>query len=153
MKDYEALDLQASCMRMVEGTELKWWECLKGTADQICRHPSHAHLWFKDIQSVRVALAIVEGKPVFVGDELYSKSGLTKCTVSHVDFIGGDKRFVSQEENQCVMVGSSTWQPPRPKTVMVELLVEDAELVSGWYSNFLYKRLADACLKALEAIK
>lgn len=44
-----------------------------------------------------------------------------------------------------------TWNPPKPKTVMVELLIEDAEYYRD--SAYVNSALNIACRKALEAIK
>jgi len=76
-------------------------------------------------------LAIVEGKPVFVGDELYDK------------YIAGNTSMLS-------------WLPPKTKTVLVELLREDAEFMFSAYSadeppfcKSKTARIAEACRKAL----
>jgi hypothetical protein len=78
MKDYEALELQAKAMRLVEGTDLNW-------KDVIRLHSEVIYSGLFDLNGYKpreceLAFAIVEGKPV--------------------------------------------WLPPKPKTVLVELLAE-----------------------------
>jgi len=100
-------------------------------------------------------LAVVEGKPVFVGDELYSPQG--------------DKLKAEQYSNEtsylyCSEVGyhltNWSWNPPKPKTVMVELLVEDAKNIVKFSDSMhltMYgsqlDSVASACYKALENLK
>jgi len=97
--------------------------------------------WEERFEEVEFALAIVEGKPVFKGDVLYykdgSSSGWHPCC-SNQDF------------------GTSSWNPPKPKTVMVELLVEDALAWSPMDEKIvthIYGNLAKACRKALGELK
>lgn len=83
-------------------------------------------------------LAVVEGKPVFVGDELY-------CNDIKVVIGDCDKGF---------LLPQYSWNPPKPKTVMVELLREDAEIVLGTLSMYplcaSVNRAEEAISKALE---
>jgi len=81
-------------------------------------------------------LAVVEGKPVFVGDKLYNLNSGNKFKAIERPRVGwSDVSYLS-------------WNPPKPKTVMVELLVEDAEYWSTCYAT--NDRISAACLKALE---
>jgi len=81
-------------------------------------------------------LAVVEGKPVFLGDELYySKTGAL-IRAEHCNFEICDKNY--------------SWNPPKPKTVMVELLVEDAKFIRDYG---ITSRVTGACRKALEELK
>lgn len=92
-------------------------------------------------------LAVVEGKPVFVGDELYWKSGsiYQAVKIHHKE----DHFFVSV--NLTVFpINEATWNPPKPKTVMVELLREDAEHLVAVEEYFSSTRVAAACRKALD---
>lgn len=79
------------------------------------------------------AVAELEGKPVFIGDELYYQH--TKMKV-----------FSEPREGW----KSLSWNPPKPKTVMIELLVEDAE---RWANHPTKDVIAIACRKALENLK
>jgi len=108
-------------------------------------------------------LAVVEGKPVFVGDELYDQSG-----IKYVAGFAKDQEAIWAKPGTPFLYGKSnsgnlyfcqlenaisfSWNPTKPKTVMVELLREDAE----HYSRFAMidqreERFQAACRKALEA--
>jgi hypothetical protein len=90
-------------------------------------------------------LAVVEGKPVFVGDEMYETRNGKKFTVCNPIITVG---CFSEEWEKCV-----SWNPPKPKTVMVELLREDAERFSsfGTFANTdSILNIATACRKSLE---
>lgn len=83
------------------------------------------------------AIAEVEGKPVFPGDTLYYPSGNSWEPVSFAQAFD-----------------TSSWNPPKPKTVMVEMLVEDVEEWSRYCGfnpcHMPSTRLYEACKKALE---
>ena len=81
-------------------------------------------------------IAVVEGKPVFVGDVLYCQ---------------GDKVIVNPNTCSFRHTNNWSWNPPKPKTVMVELLVEDADYWSTCYA--VNDRINAACRKALEELK
>lgn len=87
----------------------------------------------------KFAIGVVEGRPVFSGDYLYL-NGSGFCADDSID----DKWLVKY---------AVTWNPHKPKTVMVELLVDDVERMSDpnepIYSHMKI-RLGEACLKALE---
>jgi len=95
----------------------------------------------KDYGCYEFPLAVVEDKPVFVGDELYEETG-KKFTVNNALTKG------CFGEN---WIKAVSWNPPKPKTVMVELLRDDAEYFSiGCSAEFRTYNLANACRKALE---
>jgi hypothetical protein len=77
-------------------------------------------------------LAVVEGKPVWGDSLLYSENG-TEYDMK--------KLYVSP-----AVLKKLSWNPPKPKIVMVELLREDAEYLANWIEPI---RLANACRKAL----
>jgi len=79
-------------------------------------------------------LTVVEGKPVFVGDELYAACG-------------NPFKVISIPKG--VSLRDCSWNPPKPRTVMVELPVTVAES----YSKDQYGMLSSACRKALEELK
>jgi hypothetical protein len=64
----------------------------------------------------RASLATVEGRLVFEGDVLYDNDG-SRCTIRQYDAEG-------------FILGCS-WNPPKPKTITVELLREDAEYMAN----------------------
>lgn len=66
-------------------------------------------------------LAVVEGKPVFAGDKLYTSTGLEYIAHKSIAF------NVSEGA-----ISQLYWNPPKPKTVMVELLREDAEFWNSY---------------------
>ena len=143
MKNYEALELQAKVMRLVEGTELEWRQAIR-IDDNVGSY--FLELEKYSIKGVKLALAIVEGKPVFNGDKLLSNLNGREYTITH--------KFSDIKE--------WSWNPPKPRTVMVELLVEDAEFWSRYKFNSelngnmqLFQpsnRFYAACSKALEAL-
>jgi len=81
-------------------------------------------------------LAVVEGKPVFVGDKLYDNQGVLKTM-----YATDDREWIAN---------TTSWNPPNPKTVMVELLVEDAKNLQEYGITW---RISESCRKALEELK
>ena len=97
----------------------------------------------------KIAIGIVEGKPVFIGDKLYNHNG-GKILASARGFNWYDKEAFS------TWLKSLSWNPPKPKpkTAMVEILVEDIEKLAtcdGFYK--FENRLYEACRKTLENLK
>ena len=106
---------------------------------------------FVDPELWSFAIAEVEGRPVFIGNKLwYEWNGTREFHVYGLDLSGTD--FVDHEGVICFKRFCS-WNPPKPKTVMVEMLREDAEFYSG-YRNVAGvdrgERVAKACAKALK---
>lgn len=111
MTKIEALELELAARKMVKETNLGWVEVLRSSkCSPVCRALEAYFLC-----DIELALGIIEGKPVWEGDSLYTKEGV--CFVVMADTI-----FVSSEVS---------WNPPKPKTVMVELTVEDFCLVES----------------------
>ena len=87
---------------------------------------------FDDLAKWEFPIAVVEGKAVFVGDELW---------------VHGAKKIISCAADVC----GCSWLPPKPRTGMVELLREDAQNIA---SDTLWNdRISNACKKALDADK
>lgn len=132
MKEIDATRLKLAAMELVEGTELKWIEVLR--ADKL---PQTYYAFDLPRERYELALGIIEGKPVWEGDELY---------------LDGIKR---------PFCGSFTdgwsWLPPKPKqkTAIVELLVEDVNSLSDGVvvSISTYTRLVEACCKTRKQLK
>ena len=83
-------------------------------------------------------LAVVEGKAVFLGDKLYYED---YPTPSIVDDIWNPKGCFD----------AYSWNPPKPRTVMVELLREDAEWLSDLMnSEGVWTRIRFAANKSLD---
>ena len=90
-----------------------------GITDPVCKFCGEQDVLsgrsFDCPQDYEFPLAVVEGKPVFVGDELYH-SIVGKCRAStDCAEIGG--MLIGEDNVRCF-----SWNPPKPKTVMVELL-------------------------------
>jgi hypothetical protein len=141
----------ARVAKLIEGTDIKIEECIKHDGHVMGSTP----FFDSPASFYEFALAIVEGKPVFKGDVIYGRSG--------VRFIAGEIRDsyicergyslrgsgVSQPPSECM------WNPPKPKTVFVELLREDAKNLSngcpnGYYNGVPLVVVANACYKALD---
>lgn len=72
-------------------------------------------------------LAIVEGKPVFKGDKLYDSYGRL-VNVEEAKKFDGDDAVSLRTDGRWYRLDSYSWNPPKPKTVMVEVEVVDAKL-------------------------
>ena len=101
--------------------------------------------WNADTE-YRCSIGEVEGKPVFEGDVVYGLNG-NRIIASEYGFTwDNNDAFVD-------WLKSLSWNPPKPKTVTVTLLREDAERISRWGTNILTesdKRITDACKEALK---
>lgn len=86
MTQAELFEEAARVARMVEGTGLKYWECVK-YGGQIRTSPL---TFVESADNYEFALALVEGKPVWKGDVLYSiiAKGHNKFTVEGLDSHG-----------------------------------------------------------------
>ena len=156
MKQSELLRLEADARDMVESSELAWTACVR----EYHRGESHkVYALCEGNKDYRLALAIVEGRPVFEGDVLYCSLGFPFVASklcnggTAIEFDKLTSTYYAESISKC------SWQPPHHKTVMVELLVEDAEKFTrnfcGSYageSNF-YHRVGDVIRKALGEIK
>ena len=95
---------------------------------------------------IEFPLSIVEGRPVFVGDELYIEDGRKLPCVNirnDVFELDAGNGWRCYPRNDHV-----SWNPPKPKTVMVELLREDAEELAKVVT--FEGRIASAAKKALD---
>jgi hypothetical protein len=79
-------------------------------------------------------LAVIEGQQVWADDWVYNKNELMVKA----------KEMVAQ-------YAPYTINPPKPKTVMVELLVEDARYIAN--TGAISVQLHEACRKALDNIR
>lgn len=86
--------------------------------------------WLPYIDEIKFALEVVEGKPVFVGDVLYTE-------------LHGSQVFVKER----TICQGLVWNPPKPRTVMVELLCTDVEVLADSHAT---GRISLACRQALE---
>ncbi|MDD1607120.1 MAG: hypothetical protein LUQ18_01200 [Methylococcaceae bacterium] len=137
MKLYKLYEEAARVAKMIEGTNLEIYECIK-TFGTVCDcMPDLLESCIKTFR-YEFAIAVVEGKPVFKGDIIYYIPNGGEQLV-------GD--YTSIED------GKWSWTPPKSKTVMVELLREDAEWFVVNSINLYTRRLAISCHKALETSK
>jgi len=74
-------------------------------------------------------LAVVEGKPVFVGDELWNVPNGFKFTVARKTCVNDELCLWNDAVHGSIggWLSDMSWNPPKPKTVMVELMREEAE--------------------------
>jgi len=136
----------ARVIDMCEGTGVIPFQAVKyrGTLSKYFLEFSHP------TEDYEFPLAIVESKPVFRGDKLYNRNGseftahkITKfgtgAIVNEGELIGDVPKFCS-------------WTPPKPATITVELLREDAEDIRMWplqqYESL--RNIKEACEKALK---
>ena len=113
-------------------------------------------LYNSDSSSYEFPLAVVEGKAVFVGDELWCEVSNHLFTVKRLCNEGKAFEYATiYGGRMCVSTDSVSWNPPKPETVVVELTIDEAE----WYAHcrdefgFVGKRACsfmDKCRKALE---
>lgn len=132
MTRIEALRLELKACEMVEGTELDWWCVLRHYPTQ---KPLGSVLEYYDPAQVELALGVIEGKPVWEGDELYYLSN--KCVAT----AGQGGHFTGW-----------SWKPPKPETVMVELPISMAKYY-GELQNQDISVMREACREALEGLK
>ena len=137
MKKQDALRLEAAARDVVEGTDLEWLNAIKHNGRI---HYSLYEFSFDDLlRKYEIALAVVEGKPVFRGDRLYWKDGTPWVA------------------NECPAVFKEySWNPPKPRTVLVELLAEDAEWLGEPCPTQRCEQsnhVINACRKALGELK
>ena len=85
----------AEIIKMCKGTALedKPWVCVRFNGSEFYDHPRFDTL----VENYQFAVAILEDRPVFVGDSLYHPSG-AKWIVGDTDDLTG-----------------MSWQPPKPK--------------------------------------
>jgi hypothetical protein len=95
-------------IRMQENAGIKPQCKLKGWLTLI----EHVTLDAHHPTTLEFPLAVIEGKPVFVGDELYIDNNYKKIKIT--------------EHTAPSILPRCSWNPPKPKTVIVELLIDDA---------------------------
>ena len=115
----------ARVIEMCKGTALEStpWLCVKYDGEVMFRHPAF------DVtpKYYEFAIAILEDKPVFVGDTLYHKETGKKYIVSSITVF----KFL-------------TWQPPKPKRTFmlngVELPCPSKKPTDHFFIMFIYIR-------------
>lgn len=159
MKQSELLRKQADMMDMVEKYGIEHWTRLVKVKDSsrdlytgrtTCSSPINAQLC--DDCLYTFALGVVEGKPVFEGDELYNThAGKVKIA----PFPLSSETFVASGYGH-ITIKDCSWNPPKPKTVMVELTVEEASFLANPIKGQpwdVVAKIEKAAKKALEERK
>ena len=125
----------ARVLDMIEDTSLVLAECVKLDGKLLHRQSIFS---FSDTSiDYEFALALIGNQPVFKGSVLYfNKTGMA-TQVGYHNYPLTDEHY--------------SWYPPKPKTVMVELLREDAEAIASLNAEGFSQaqRVEDACRKAL----
>ena len=154
MTKIEALRLELAAREMVEGTGLEWWEVLKwdtGVAGIHCALRDKPQLLLAKNDYFKLALGIVEGKPVWNGDTLWHP---TEGAVLANDNWG--KELFNHNGKVCYIEHLS-WNPPKPKTMAVELSYEAVQYFAKQFTSSttigIHNSVIDACRKALEEAK
>ena len=102
----------AEIIKMCQGTALENtpWLCVRFNGGEFNGHPRFDTL----VENYQFAIAILEGRPVFVGDSLYHPSG-AKWIVGDTDDLTG-----------------MPWQPPKPKR---RIVLEETEERNNEYQH------------------
>ena len=131
MKKSDLFREYARCVDMCEGTMISPKACFKYD-NRIYGLAWTGHPSFElEPEKYEFALAIVENMPVWEGNCLYSKTS-------------GQSYFA---QSNCRNFEDLTWSLPKPKTVKIELLREDAEDIARYYG---LDRIKQIFIKALE---
>ena len=115
----------ARVIDMCEGTTIYPQDCFKYDNSVYSKNWIGKPTFEGNPDSYRFALGIVEGRPCFYGDTLYNQHGYGPVR---------QEIFFKLRDT-----AEWSWSPPKPKTVMVELLESDAKF---WLS--LHPRLSKA---------
>jgi len=121
---------------LIEGTDLS---ISKVTKLNGCINSMPKTLFNLSPELYEFSLAIVENKPVFKGDTLYSPNGTMYSVYSQYIF---DWALMS-------------WNPPKPRTVMLEVSLDVAVDISSWAKDVgkKHSELGHAAIKALKELK
>lgn len=164
MKQQELLRKQADIMDMAEKYGIKNWKQLVRVKfyEDICpwREYSSSSNTLSWWNFHKFALGVVEGKPVFEGDTLYAGELQHVIVSKHPE--RDSLQCIDPKKGLCDLpIRYWSWNPPKPKTVMVELSLEEVEWYAKYENNMdeygcVSKRaigFMDACRKALEGMK
>jgi hypothetical protein len=101
----------ARVIDMCELTSVNPLSCIK-LGGIVCALPE-IYFTDKNIDTYTFAIAIVEDRPVFVGDELYWKSGNnSKYKIKAIK----DDGWLVTDDNGIFHIMGASWNPPKPKT-------------------------------------
>lgn len=147
MNELKATRTKLRCLEMVKGTKLKWWEVVRMKGYKGYSAFDYEPDFGAKKTCYELAIGIVEGAPVFVSDSptLYFKGN---------PFVITDVGYLIEGKS-----ADWSWNPPKPKTVMVELTLEDVKYYANEVDIDIQKIIAmidrrkEACCKVLEAMK
>lgn len=143
MNELKATRSKLKCLEMVEGTDLKWWEVVRYATANARPFVNVINFQF-DISDYEFALGVVECKPVWKGDKLWSRFFNKWVIISDQLTDGYLKTNINEYSN--VSIETLSWNQPKPKTLMVDLPIEYVE----WCAASLNDRgLKDAFTKSL----
>ena len=127
----------ARVAKMIEETPLSIDNCIKFEGSTLYSIDEEFMPVAHDGNKYEFALALIDDIPVFKGDFVFSK-----------DYPNGIEAEHAQYLYNLTGLKSFSLTKPKPKTVMVELLREDAEDLAKFQISLA--RQAAACKKALE---
>lgn len=96
-------------------------------------------------------LALLEGKEVWVGSELYDGNGKKFIAEEFIDGYFCEAGYSVRGYGFSTLAESCSWNPPKPKTVMVELDLDIVEHTARLRPD-ISPALTQACKKALEKL-
>lgn len=135
MTEIEKLEAQIRCRKLVEGTDLNWWEVIKVSGKRLNFPPIFDGI---DKTCYEFAQGIIEGKPVWEGDLLYFTTETTPTKINKNSTIRAWPKLWS-------------WNLPKPETIMVEFLLEDALSFAEYnFGADLHIKMQKAIKKALD---
>lgn len=142
----DLFEAAAKMMRMCDAAGIPY--VCKVCGNKIIESKSDIVTFCGSPSSYEFPLAIIEGRPVFVGDEVWFTGSDILSPMKIVVKEADSRNFLADSG---VVYGrrSISWNPPKPLTVMVEMLREDAEACTTNYRVVRIDRIADACRKAL----
>lgn len=152
MNKIDALRTELKCREMVEGTNLNWWDVVTFDGN------TSSSPWSFDypLDQYEFAIHIIEGRPVFKGDELFMDGEKLTVVSKHptcdsLQWVG-DSVFGNEPSLLGMPACHWSWLPPKQETVMVELPIEVVEYYAK-YRNYISIIFAEACQKALNNLE
>lgn len=156
MSELEATRMKLKCLEMVEGTELKWFSIARMalTKGAIFSSSEVKYLECSSVSDIELAIGIIEGKPVWVGDTLYhSRWGTVVARAS------GTKGFLKIDDTNMshrgaeYLTSSFSWTPPKPLSGIWPLIREYVQAEVRYQSSYDSGGPgSDMCKKASEQV-
>lgn len=142
MKEYEAYRAIADVQEMCEGTNVCWVDCFKSQIPFFMGNAIQSLI----LNMAEPAIEIIEDKPVFAGDKLW---------VVNPEAIGFNQQFEIYSVHTFKHKASWSWNPPKPKTVMVEMPIGLCECYANSHCipTLEYEVFVTNCKTALGNLK